>query len=140
VIARATSLWGGVFDPIVILDGSKREVRGVQEELLSQGQYLRSQSDLLKAFDPDFLACFGADPLPDELKEFQHRTFGAARLDRKWRPDEMVSYFVDVWPALEELWEKEFKFRREDFPHDSIHRKGRCEKVVAVSRQVRSLL
>jgi hypothetical protein len=31
VIARATSLWGGVFNPIVILDGSTREVCGRQE-------------------------------------------------------------------------------------------------------------
>jgi hypothetical protein len=110
VIARATSLWGGIFDPVVILDGSTRDVCGVQEKMLSQGQYLKSQADLLKAFDPDFLACFTDDPLPDQLKEFQHRTFAAGRLDWKRRAEEAVSYFVDVWPTLEELWEKEFKF------------------------------
>ena len=112
VIARATSLWGGVFNPIVILDGSTREVRGRQEEMTSRGRYLEGQTDILKAFDPDFLANFSADPLPQELKEFQHRTFAAERLDWKpWGPmrDEVTSYFADVWPILDELWEKEFK-------------------------------
>jgi hypothetical protein len=109
VIARATSLWGGVFNPIVILDGSTREVRGVQEEMLSPAQYLGGQVDVLKAFDPDFLANFSADQLPPELKEFQHRTFAAERLD--WRPfgTRATSYFVDVWPILDDLWSKEFK-------------------------------
>ncbi|MGA8271961.1 MAG: hypothetical protein WB919_10430 [Candidatus Sulfotelmatobacter sp.] len=113
VMARATSLWGGMFNPIIILDGSTREVRGRQEEILSRGQYLESQSDLLKAFDPDFLVNFSSDALPEELKKFQHRTFAAENLER--RPhgpmqNEVSSYFVDVWLILEELWEKEFKF------------------------------
>ena len=110
VFARATSLWGGIFNPIVILDNSTRQVRGVQEERVSRGQYIEGQADLLKAFDPDFLANFSADPLPEQLRVFQHRAFAAERLD--WRPwrDEATSYFVDVWPILDEVWEKEFKF------------------------------
>jgi hypothetical protein len=109
VIARATSLWGGVFNPIVILDDSTREVRGSQEEMISRKQYLDGQADLLKAFDPDLLANFSADPLPPELREFQHRGFAAERLD--WKPwnKETISYFVDVRPILSELWENEFK-------------------------------
>ena len=110
VIARATSLWGGIFNPIVILDDSTREVRGVQEEKISRGQYLEAQAHLLKAFDPDFLANFSSDPLPEQLKEFQHREFAAERLDRKRQGNELTSHFVDVWPILAELWEKEFKF------------------------------
>jgi len=112
VIARATSLWGGIFNPIVILDGSTREVRGRQEQITSPAQYLEGQTDILKAFDPDFLPNFSADPLPQELKEFQHRAFAAERLDWKpWGPmrNEVTPYFADVWPILEELWEKEFK-------------------------------
>ena|ERR1039457_6707512 len=54
VIARATSLWGGIFNPIVILDDTGREVRGVQEQLNSQASYLERQAELLKDFDPTF--------------------------------------------------------------------------------------
>ncbi|HEV3042075.1 MAG TPA: hypothetical protein VHA33_30220 [Candidatus Angelobacter sp.] len=110
VIARATSLWGGIFNPIIILDDSTREVRGIQEEMSSHGEYLEDQADLLKAFDPDFVANFSADPLPQELKAFQHRTFAAERLDWRSQQNCASSYFVDVWPILDELWEKEFKF------------------------------
>jgi hypothetical protein len=110
IFARATSLWGGIYNPIVILDSATRKVRGAHEEPRLQRPYLEWQSDLLKAFDPDFLVNFSPDPLPKELKDFQHRTFAANRLD--WKPDEnkTFSYFVDVWPILGELWEREFKF------------------------------
>jgi hypothetical protein len=109
VIARATTLWGGIYNPIVILDGSTGEVRGVQQEMVSRGQYLQRQVDLLKTFDPDFLASFSADQLSPELKEFQHRTFTAASLDWRGFGKESTSYFVDVWPLFFELWQKEFK-------------------------------
>jgi hypothetical protein len=110
VIARATSLWGGMFNPIIILDDSTREVCGVQEQMVSRGGYLESQADLLKAFDPDFLANFSANSLPKQLKEFEHRTFGAERLEWESRRGQTTSYFVDVWPILDEVWKKEFKF------------------------------
>jgi len=35
VIARAMSLWAAFSIPIVILDGSTREVRGLQEQIIS---------------------------------------------------------------------------------------------------------
>ena len=107
MIARATSLWGGIFNPIVILDGLAREVRGRQEEITSRRQYLEGQSDKLKAFDPDFLANFSADPLPQELKEFQHRTFAAERLDWKpWAPTwrERVCAFNTEESVAPQLW------------------------------------
>jgi hypothetical protein len=64
-IARATSLWGGVYNPIIIPDGSTRTVHGQQEEHSSAGDYLVSQAAILKAFDPDLLFSFSADPLPE---------------------------------------------------------------------------
>ena len=64
VIARATSLWGGIFNPIIIIDGSTSGGARPPEEMASRGQYLEGQADILKAFDPDFLANFSADPLP----------------------------------------------------------------------------
>ena len=105
VIAKATTLWGGVFNPIVILDGSTRIVQGPQEDLLSSGGYLEGQAALLEAFDPDFLITFSTTPLPKELAKFQHRTFPHDRLE--WRPWNRgkVSHFLEVWPALHGLWE-----------------------------------
>jgi hypothetical protein len=110
VIARATSLWGGVYNPIIILDGSTRVVHGQQEEHSSAGDYLVSQASILKAFDPDLLFSFSAAPLPEQLSEFQHRTNPAERLDSMSYGNELVSEFVEVWPVLHEFWEREFKF------------------------------
>jgi len=109
VIARATSLWGGMYDPIVILDDSTRQTRGAHYTTLPPDPYIELQADILKAFDPDLLINFGPTPLPEQLAGFQHRTFDASRLD--WKPwnRETESYFVDVWPLYEELWEREFK-------------------------------
>jgi len=84
VIARATSLWGGLFNPIVILDDSTRKTAGVYYTQLPPDPYLEVQSDMLKAFDPDLLINYSANPLPPELNAWEHRTFPSDRLD--WRP------------------------------------------------------
>jgi hypothetical protein len=109
VIARATSLWGGVFNPIVILDDSTRKTSGVHYTMLPPDPYMQTQVDMLRAFDPDLLISYSDDPLPPELKPWKHRTFPASRLD--WRPlnGDVMSYFVDIVPILDELWGKEFK-------------------------------
>jgi hypothetical protein len=108
VIARATSLWGGLFNPIIILDDSTRKTAGVHYTMLPPDPYVRVQSDTLKAFDPDLLINYSGNPLPFELKAWQHRTFPAEDLD--WRPlnTNVRSYFVDIFPILHDLWEKEF--------------------------------
>jgi hypothetical protein len=109
VVARATTLWGGIFNPIVILDDSTRKTSGVHYTMLPPVPYMQIQADMLRAFDPDLLFSYSNDPLPTELKPWQHRTFPANRLD--WRPlnRNVISYFVDVFPILDELWNKEFK-------------------------------
>ena len=109
VIARATSLWGGIFNPIVILDDSTRKTSGVHYTLLPPDPYMQIQADMLRAFDPDLLISYSNGPLPPELKPWQHRTFPADRLD--WRPlnGGVSSYFVDVFPLFDQLWDKEFK-------------------------------
>src|SRR5260370_5892594 len=109
VVARATTLWGGIFNPIVILDDSTRKTAGVHYTMLPPQPYLKIQRDMLKAFDPDLLINYSSDPLPSELKTWQHRTFSADRLD--WRPmtRDVRSYFVDIFPILADLWDKEFK-------------------------------
>jgi hypothetical protein len=109
VIARATTLWGGLFNPIIILDDSTRKTAGVHYTALPPDPYLATQSALLKAFDPDVLINYSTDALPSELKSWQHRMFPADRLD--WQPQngDARSYFVDIFPILADLWDKEFK-------------------------------
>lgn len=109
VIARATSLWGGLFNPIVILDDSTRKTTGMHYTLSPPDPYLETQRDMLKAFDPDLLINFSIGPLPTELKAWQHRTFPADRLDRRLPDGNARSYFVDIFPILNHFWDKEFK-------------------------------
>jgi len=109
VIARCTTLWDGLFNPIVILDDSTRQTQGIHYTMLPPDPYLKQQADLLAGFDPDLLINYSNDPLPPELAGWQHRTFPSDRLD--WKPwnRETISYFLDVWPILNELWDKEFR-------------------------------
>jgi len=109
VFARATSLWGGMFNPIIILDDAGRRVSGRHIELIPERPYLELQENLLRAFDPDLLCNFANDPLPRELSDFQHRTFNADRLEKPLINERKISHFVDVWPIYDDLWEKEFK-------------------------------
>ena len=72
VISRATTLWGGIFNPIIILDDATRVARGVHYEMLPPQPYLERQGDILRSFDPDILVNYSDDPLPEALKHFQH--------------------------------------------------------------------
>src|SRR5882762_7723577 len=83
VIARATSLWGGSFNPIIILDDATRKTSGVHYTTLPPEPYLQRQVDILTAFDPDVLINYSNVPLPPELKPWAHRTFPADELDRQ---------------------------------------------------------
>ncbi|HYA24285.1 MAG TPA: hypothetical protein VEF05_09000 [Terriglobales bacterium] len=136
VIARATSLWGGIFNPIVILNDSTRKTAGVHYTKLPPDPYLRIQSDTLKAFDPDPLINYSADPLPPELKAWQHRTFAADRLD--WRPlnANVRSYFVDIFPVLDDLWEKEFKGVASPPIQAEVCRQGGSREIVVRGRSL----
>lgn len=110
VIMRATTLWGGVFNPIVILDDTGRRVVGRHYELAPPNPYLGLKADLLRSFDPDLLISYGDKPLPAELSVWSHRNFPASALD--WDPmgrNEVRSYFVDIKPILDDLWDKEFR-------------------------------
>ena len=110
VITRATTLWGGRFNPIVILDDTGRRAVGRHYELAPRDPYTTRQADLLKAFDPDLLISYSDEPLPAELSPWSHRNFPAAALD--WDPvgnNNVRSYFVDIKPILDDLWDKEFR-------------------------------
>ena len=71
--------------------------------------YLGMQADKLRAFDPDLLITYDNASLPPELKLWRHRTFSAERLDWRAFNHQVVSYFVDIFPLLRELWDKEFR-------------------------------
>lgn len=110
VITRATTLWGGGYNPIVILDDTGRRVVGRQFELGPPSPYLTLKADLLKAFDPDLLISYGDTPLPAELSVWSHRNFPAAALDcDPVGRNKVRSYFVDIKPILDDLWDKEFR-------------------------------
>src|SRR5277367_422427 len=81
VIARTTNLWGGMLNPIVILDDSNRVIQGRHHELRMRDPYLELQANVLRAFDPDVVINFGPVDLPTEFKEFGHRTHPANVLD-----------------------------------------------------------
>jgi hypothetical protein len=110
VIARATTLWGGLFNPIIILDDASRKTSGVHYTMLPQEPYLQRQVEILTAFDPDVLINYSNAPLPPELTPWTHRTFPADELDWQQPFNQGIrSHFVDVFPILGELWDKEFK-------------------------------
>jgi hypothetical protein len=109
VMTRATTLWGGRFNPIVILDGATQRVEGRYYALQASKPYITRQASLLRAFDPDLLIGPTGTVLPPELQPWAHRTFSLDGLT--WDPvgRGARSYFVDVQPILREVWEKEFR-------------------------------
>jgi len=73
VFARASTLWGGVFNPIVIVDDSTRKTAGVHYTTIPPDSYVKLQADMLKAFDADLLITYSAVPLPEGLAFWKHR-------------------------------------------------------------------
>ena len=108
VLARACSLWGGMFDPIVILDDSTRKATGRHYQY-GVDPYMEMQADLLKAFDPDLLIKYSEGGLPKDLTPWKHRCFPSSELDWNLFGRNVQSYFVDIFSPLQDLWEKEFK-------------------------------
>jgi hypothetical protein len=102
IFSRASTLWGGILNPIVIIDDSTRTTSGVHYTMLPPDPYLKLQADLLRAFDPDLLINYSNDPLPVEFEPWKHRTFPASALD--WGPMNggVQSYFVDIIPLLQD--------------------------------------
>jgi hypothetical protein len=109
-ITRATTLWGGRFNPIVILDGTTQRVEGRHYTMGGRDPYLTQQANLLREFDPDLLIAPTGTVLPPELQPWEHRAFSNEGL--MWDPmngGQTRSFFVDVQPILRALWDKEFK-------------------------------
>jgi hypothetical protein len=111
-----TLLWGGILNPVVVLDGSTRKQVG-RHYILRDSTYEQEQLWLLQSFDPDILINYSNTLLPDYLAQFKGRTFSLEAM--RWNPwgtQEIIS-FLEVWPFLEQHWRKEVRFLQK--PHQT---------------------
>ena len=110
-----TVLWGGVLNPVVVLDDSTRKRVGRHYEY-SDTPYDEEIRLLLREFDPDLLINFDGSALPASFDVFKERTFGKEALSwNPWGKGE-VPFFLEVWPFLRNYWRSEVRFSKEP-PH-----------------------
>lgn len=100
-------LWGGVLNPIVVLDGST-----CPTEQFPSYSYDEGIVRLLREFDPDVLINFSGAEVPPLLNLFKLRTFDRSGL--RWDPwgKGEISFFLEVWPFLSHYWRKVHQFLR----------------------------
>jgi hypothetical protein len=105
-----TVLWGGLLNPVVVLDDSTRKKVGRHYQYGDMTYYDEEIRLLLREFDPDLLINFDSSTLPASLDVFKDRTFtkGALRWD-PWGKGE-VPFFLEVWPFLRNYWRSEVRF------------------------------
>ncbi|MGH7485922.1 MAG: hypothetical protein ACREMY_10035, partial [bacterium] len=92
------TLWGGIYNPIVVLDGSG-QARVGDHETFGRTTHEDEILWMLKEFDPDVLIAYSdLAALPQYLKPFEHRMF--KRLELRWNPmgDREVSFYLEIWP------------------------------------------
>lgn len=106
IINVNTLLWGGILNPIVVLDGST-----CPTEQFPSYTYDEGIVRLLREFDPDVLINFSsAEGVPPFLNAFKHRMFDRSSL--RWNPwgKGEVSFFLEVWPFLSRYWQQVHQF------------------------------
>ena len=107
-----TVLWGGLLNPVVVLDDStrKRVGRYYQYDDTPYAEELRL---LLREFDPDLLINFDGSVLPASLDVFKERIFTKDAL--RWNPwgKDEVPFFLEVWPFLRNYWRSEVRYSKE---------------------------
>jgi hypothetical protein len=110
-----TVLWGGLLNPVLVLDDSTRRKVGRQYGY-SDRTYAEEMRLLLREFDPDLLINFDGSNLPAYLDVFKERTFTKDAL--RWNPwgKDEVPFFLEVWPFLRNYWRSEVRFSKEP-PH-----------------------
>jgi hypothetical protein len=110
-----TALWGGVLNPVVVLDDSTRKKVGRHYQYEDRA-YAEEVSLLLREFDPDLLINFDGSALPTSFNVFKERTFTKDAL--RWNPwgRGEVPFFLEVWPFLRNYWRSEVRFSKEP-PH-----------------------
>jgi hypothetical protein len=104
-----TLLWGGMLNPIVVLDGSARKQVGRHYQF-PHTTYEQELLSTLEGFDPDIVINYSNVALPPGLNGFKERTFGKERLRWNHRGNEEISFFLEIWPILRQYWRKEFRF------------------------------
>lgn len=110
-----TVLWGGLLNPVVVLDDSTRKKVGRHYQY-DDTPYAEEVRLLLREFDPDLLINFDASVLPASFDVFKERTFAKDAL--RWNPwgRQEVPFFLEVWPFLRHYWRSEVRFSKEP-PH-----------------------
>jgi hypothetical protein len=105
IINVNTLLWGGMLNPIVVLDGSTRPAEAYASYTYDEGVVR-----LLKEFDPDVLINFSAAEVPPYLDLFKHRIFDRSSL--RWDPwgRGEINFFLEVWPFLSRYWKQVHQF------------------------------
>jgi hypothetical protein len=100
-----TLLWGGILNPIVVLDGSTCPTEEYPSHTYEEGVVR-----LLREFDPDVLINFSGVELPEVFAPFQRRTFDRSFL--QWNPwgHEEISFYLEVWPFLGNYWKNVHQF------------------------------
>ncbi len=100
-----TLLWGGILNPIVVLDG-----RSCPAEEYPSYTYEEGILRLLREFDPDVLINYSGSDLPDSLAAFKRRTFDRTFL--RWNPwgNEEIYFYLEVWPFLRKYWRNVHQF------------------------------
>jgi hypothetical protein len=110
-----TVLWGGLLNPVVVLDGGARKKVGRHYEY-GDTPYDEEIRLLLREFDPDLLINFDGSTLPASFDIFKERTFTKDAL--RWNPWNRgeVPFFLEIWPFLRNYWRSEVRFSKEP-PH-----------------------
>jgi hypothetical protein len=110
-----TVLWGGLLNPVIVLDDSTRKKTGRQYQY-DATPYAEEVRLLLREFDPDLLINFDGSILPASFNVFKERTFTKDALHwNPWGRGE-VPFFLEVWPFLRNYWRSEVRFSKEP-PH-----------------------
>jgi hypothetical protein len=104
-----TLIWGGLFNPVVILDGSTRKEVG-RYYAYETSNYEEEVDLLLREFDPDVVINYSNVQLPPSFAPFKQRTFSRDAI--RWNPwgNQEVMFFLEVWPFLHRYWRQEFRF------------------------------
>lgn len=110
-----TLLWGGLLNPVVVLDDSTRKRVGRHYQF-GDTSYAEEIRLLLREFDPDLLINCDGSALPASFDVFKERTFTKDAL--RWNPwgKGEVPFFLEVWPFLRNYWRSEVRFSKEP-PH-----------------------
>jgi hypothetical protein len=114
-----TVLWGGLLNPVVVLDDSTRTKVGRHYQY-DDTPYAEEVRLLLREFDPDLLINFDGSDLPTSLEVFKERTFTKDGL--RWNPwgKGEVPLFLEVGPFLENYWRSEVRVSKEP-PHKFVY-------------------